>query len=151
MLMLQEIVDMICRKTRWKKPVASPGGVYSFALENDLDFQLFSLDGRHLLMESVLFTPAAGTAFDAERAAALLKINAARAGKHKSVLALKDNSKDKTNAPLILFQKIPLKDTPVELILDSLERFLNDAAFWRVQMSTGAAAYSFTSPFSLRR
>jgi hypothetical protein len=142
--MLQKVVEILCQKTHWKKPVASQDGSYSFTLENDLGFKLFSLDGSHLFMESTLFTPADGVALDADRAIALLKINAAKAGNQKSVLALKE--KDGT---LALFQKISLKDTPAESILDTLERFLNDVAFWQAQMATGATTHSFTPPFSL--
>jgi hypothetical protein len=144
--MLRKAVELICRKTRWKVPAPSAEGVYAFSLENDLGFQAFSLDGRHLFLETTLFAPAPGSTPDAERAASLLKINAARAGKQKSVLALAE----KTGA-LVLFQKIPLKDAPDELILGSLENFLNDAEFWQTQISAGASARGQASPFSFSR
>ncbi|MDR2825843.1 MAG: CesT family type III secretion system chaperone [Deltaproteobacteria bacterium] len=134
--MLQKTVELICRKTGWKQPAPSAEGVYAFSLDKELSFQVFSPDTRHLFMESTLFTPAPGSTLEAERAAALLKMNAARAAKQKSVLALAEN-----NGSLVLFQKIPLKDTADVLILDSLEHFLNDAEFWQTQMSVSAKGF----------
>jgi hypothetical protein len=142
--MLQDAVELICRETRWSKPSVSPEGSYTFMLEGDLSFRLFSPDDRHLFMESVIFTPAPGALPEAEQAARLLKINAARALKQKSVPALEEKS-----GALVLFRKILLKEASEKQLLQSLEDFLNDAAFWRAQTLNGSSGYGSSSPFSL--
>jgi hypothetical protein len=142
--MLLDAVEIICRETQWGVPPLSPEGSYAFALEGDISFRLFSLDGRHLFMESVIFSTAPGSAPDAEQAARLLKINAARVLRQQSVLALEEKS-----GALVLFRKILLKDASEKQLLQSLEDFLNDAAFWQTQALSGNSGYSPASPFSL--
>jgi hypothetical protein len=138
--MLQNVVETICRATSWSKPPASPKGSYAFALEGDLSFSLFSQDGRHLLLEAIISGPAP----EADLAARLLKINAARALRQKSVLALEEIS-----GALVLFRKLLLKDVSESELLQSLENFLNDAAFWQARALGESSGHIQASPFSL--
>jgi len=144
MTLTQQAADAITSAAGWKPAQPDAEGVFHFRLEGDLDMDFFSPDGRTGIFRSTL-TTLSGEDAESET---LLKTCAQRAvaaiRKRKSILSIDDGR-------LQLHRAIGLDAMAADMtraIPDVAKDFLNDLAWWQVQIGARSPQAS-PSPFSL--
>lgn len=137
MSFLQEAADAVTSAAGWKKAVPDAAGVFHFRLEQDLDMDLFSPDGRTLILRAEVgpLPPAERDADDVLRRCASRAVAAGR--KRRSVLTLDGGA-------LILHRLLP-REGSLEEMPRHVRDFLNDLTWWKAQAGNGSPA---ASPFS---
>lgn len=136
---LTTAVERIAGAAGWRMPVPDDAGIHHFLLEDGLDLDVGSPDGRWCVLSCDLgAAPDAATPSGADELARLGARAAATARAHGSVLSIADGR-------LELFMRVPLDDAGVDVV-EAARRFLNDEAQWREFL--GAAPAQTASPFS---
>lgn len=144
--MLHDAIRILCAAAGWKLPPAPEDGVYSFALEKDLEVRVFSPDGKDLFFQSVIANFSENTLQEDKELGRLLSISAVRARAFRSVLAMDENDR------LILFDCFPFNKYDTDSLPLNMENFLNELEFWRAQVTKAyPAPEDDGSLFSLTR
>lgn len=137
MSFLQEAADAVTSAAGWRKASPDAAEIVRFRLEDDLDMDMFSPDGRTLVLRAEVerLPSAERDADDMLRRCASRAVAAGR--KRRSVLALDGGA-------LILHRLMP-REGGVEDVPRHVRDFLNDLVWWKAQMGAGAPT---PSPFS---
>ena len=143
--LLKQAVNTITSAAGWEPASPDSDGVYHFLVDDDLEMDFFSPDGRSGIFKSTL----ARVPPDDPSATDLLKVCAQRAvavcKKRKSVLAIQDDQ-------LALHYVVKLQGASSEdlsrLATQGAKDFLNDLAWWKAQLDTRAPVPS-ASVFNL--
>lgn len=131
--LLQQAANYITSAAGWAPANSDSNGVYHFLLDDDLEMDFFSPDGRSGIFQSIL----AKVPKDDPQATELLKTCAQRAvavcKKRKSVLAIQSDQ-------LCLHQIIKFQGASPEelarLATQGAKDFLNDLAWWKAELGT---------------
>lgn len=137
---LQPIADILTQSAGWKSTLPDAGGVFRFALEDGLDFELFSPENRTGILLAVLRTRREGeellTDDEARRLGALA---AGSLKKRRSVLSVGERG-------IELYRTFPIAGTSGEIVPE-VRDFLNDLAWWKRQLSGPGQTSGASSPF----
>lgn len=135
--MLQTVINTLCSHAKWKMPQQNARGQYTFFLENNVEFSLFSPNGQDcIFLVKITDIPGGneGNTFVqniARKAAGMYK-------RKKSIVSIQDNA-------VYLHRLLLRQDIAEEQILLTAKKILNDADIWHNALSqTG----SQQSPFS---
>lgn len=146
MTLPQQAADAITSAAGWRPARPNDDGVFRFRLEGDLEMDFFSPDGRTGIFRSTLATLPDS---DAE-AEALLKTCAQRAvaacRKRKSIISI-DAGRLQLHRVIRLDGLSP--DMLGRVAPDEARAFLNDLAWWQVQVGAKSGQTAAPSPFSL--
>ena len=142
---LQNIANAITSAAGWKSASPDENGIFRFSVENGLDFQLLTPEGRTaVLLADLGAAPAQGDTQGDEELKRLASVAAASLKKRRSSFAV-------AGSRLELSRTFPMLAEEQEIRL-IVRDFLNDLAWWQAQMN-GARANSSSStsssPFSL--
>lgn len=135
--MLQTVINTLCSHAKWKTPKQNAKGQYTFFLDNNVEFALFSPNGQDCIFLVKIANISQGNEGDtfiqtiAKKAAGMYKIK-------KSVISIYDN--------IAYLHRLLLKqDSTQEKILQTAKEILNDADVWQTALSQNS---SQNSPFS---
>lgn len=136
MSFLQEAADAVTSAAGWRKTSPDAAGIFRFHLEDDLDMDMLSPDGRTLVLRAEVgpLPPVERDADDLLRRCASRAVAAGR--KRRSVLALDGGA-------LTLHRLVPREDGVAD-VPRHVRDFLNDLVWWKAQMGSA----SVVSPFS---
>ncbi len=139
---LQQLADIITRAAGWKAAVPDADGVFRFALEDGLDFELLSPENSTgVLLATLKPAPAEG---DPEAERDLQKFASLAAGcmkKRRSVFGLGESGFE-------LYRSFRMADASESSIVSEVRDFLNDLAWWKRQISGSSNVGASASPFS---
>ncbi|MEG1610508.1 MAG: hypothetical protein RR317_04935 [Bilophila sp.] len=140
MSFVQKIANVISKTAGWRVVVPDADGVVRFAMKDGLDMELFSLDGRTAVFRSeIRLLPEHDLrSTQLVQKAAQLAVGVMK--KRRSVLSLMEHR-------LMLHATVHL-DSPEALFSETAEHFLNDLAWWRVQLGD-ASGVPVPSSFTL--
>lgn len=153
MAILDDLALAVAKSAEWKKPEPQKDGAYHFRLQDDLDFALFTPDGRlGLVVGNVATLPDEGIdredmlAESARRQVGICRTRPSilafeRAG--QGMIQLDDEKKDR----LILFRRLRLESDAVIESVRQVRDFLNDLQWWR--KTTSPEFSGGASPFSM--
>ncbi len=144
---LQHIADTIAHAAGWKQPEADSEGIFHFSLEGDLDFRLFSPEGRTAILWASLGKAPDRTPEGESEVLRLAGIAAGSLVKRKSIFSLGETG-------LELHRSFSLAGTGDAAAVMEARDFLNDLAWWQRQVSGSASSArtvgtDWSSPFSL--
>ena len=149
--MLMRLIDAartLAEAAGWSPPAIAADGVCRYALEDGLDLELSSPDGRTLILAADLGEAPVLKEGNEEAARARLEriglLSAASMRKRASVLSIHEGR-------LRLTRTLSLQSAHQGALLAAAEGFLNDQAFWRDALGDGArtSMSSSDSPFSM--
>lgn len=135
--MLQTVINTLCSHAKWKMPQQNAKGQYSFFLENNVEFSLFSPNGQDcIFLVKIADIPGGneGETFIqaiAHKAAGMYKIK-------KSIVSIQDNT-------VYLHRLLFKQESAEEQILQTAKEILNDADVWHTALSQNSSHHS---PFS---
>ena len=138
---LEDAVRIIAEAAGWKIAAPDEHGARHYLLEEGLDLDIESPDGRVLVASADLGdAPEAGSPGADEEWVRIGKLAAGVMKRRASVLAANEGR-------LELFRTVDLSQAGVTELVDAVRDFLNDEAWWRANLSAvpGQAA----SPFSM--
>ena len=142
---LQGIADAITSAAGWKSASPDEEGIFRFSLENGLDFQLLTPEGRTaVLLADLGSAPSRGDTQGDEELKRLASVAAASLRKRRSSFAV-------AGTRLELSRTFPMQADEQEIRLIARD-FLNDLAWWQAQVSgthTNSSSNTSSSPFSL--
>jgi len=142
---LQNIADAITSAAGWKSASPDEDGIFRFSLENGLDFQLLTPEGRTaILLADLGAAPAQGDTQGDEELKRLASVAGASLKKRRSSFAV-------AGTRLELSRTFPMQTDEQEIRL-IVRDFLNDLAWWQAQVSgtrTNSSSNTSSSPFSL--
>lgn len=138
---LADVVRQLADAAGWKPAPTDSEGVCRYLLEDGLDLEISSPDGRVCVFSADLGgAPDAATLQGAAELVDIGKAAAAVMRSQASVLSIDDGR-------LTLYQKFDMNEVSDEALIRAARTFLNDQAWWRGHLSPGSAGES-TSPFS---
>ena len=156
MALMDEAVQAVVDAAGWKKPESSRDGACHFHLKGDLDFSLFSPDGRTCIMRGTVAELPSDNMQRDDLLKDVSKRQVAVCRKRPSVLTVEqagqslmasDDGKDK----LLLFRQIRLEAGQYEAVKIAVKEFLNDLAWWKASLGTrqnsSASFFSMQSMF----
>jgi len=139
---LAQAVDSIAQAAGWSHVSADTAGVYRYFLEDGLDLELSSPDGRLCVLSADMgLAPTPDEADSTER---LVKIGRLAAGimkRRASVITVDDSN-------LQLTRTFDLTTASEQDCIEQASDFLNDEAWWKANLNDTEAPSS-TSPFSM--
>ena len=143
---LQNIANIITASAGWKNASPDGEGVFRFAIEGGLDFQLFSPENRTaILLADLGNAPSLGDLQGEGEIKRLASVAAASLKKRRSSFAIAGDR-------LELTYSFPIQENDEQVIRQVMRDFLNDFAWWKQQVKGEAANTSSntsSSPFSL--
>jgi len=137
---LDDAVTVLASRAGWKTPSPDADGAWFFHLADGLDFALFALDDRNIVIRGeVAPVPQEGSARDAFLAEAAGR-QAGVCRKRPSILALEGSGQSLISSPpageyLILYRLLTPEQGQAAFEV-SVRDFLNDLAWWKA--ATGA-------------
>jgi hypothetical protein len=142
--LLQQTADRITQAAGWTPALADEKGIFHFFLEGNLDFDLFSPEGRTGILYAFLGNLPAQESLNSDEY--MHRIAALAAGslkKRRSVFSVGDHGME-------LHRSFSLMETDPMLLLSETRDFLNDLAWWKKQLSSSKnTVQSDMSPFSI--
>lgn len=135
--MLQTVINTLCSHAKWKMPKQNAQGQYTFFLDNNVEFSLFSPNGQDcIFLVKIADIPQGNEGENliqniAAKAAGMYKIK-------KSVVSVRDNA-------VYLHRLLLKQEINQERILPAAKEILNDADIWHTALTQGS---SQSSPFS---
>lgn len=135
--MLQTVINTLCSHAKWKMPQQNARGQYSFFLENNAEFSLFSPNGQDCVFLVKVADIPQGNESDtfiqtiAQKAAGMYKLK-------KSIVSIQDNA-------VYLHRLLFRQDIAEEQILQTAKEILNDADVWHTALAQNSSQHS---PFS---
>ena len=143
---LQNIADIITASAGWKNATPDEAGVFRFAIEGGLDFQLFSPDNRTaILLADLGAAPALGTIQGEDEIKRLASVAAASLKKRRSAFAI-------AGERLELTYTFPVLENDELTLRQIMKDFLTDLAWWKQQVKgkdANTSSNTSSSPFSL--
>ncbi|MGN1149749.1 MAG: CesT family type III secretion system chaperone [Sutterella sp.] len=139
---LASAVAAVAHTAGWRQALPDENGVYHYFLENGLDLDIRSPDGRTCILSADLGEAPDPNMQDAE--SELIRIGRLAAGiqrRRSSVLSVNEGR-------LELFRTVDLNAADERRLAAEVRDFLNDQAWWRLNLQGASAASS--SPFSMQ-
>ncbi len=139
---LSDFVDVLARQAEWTAPVPDAEGIYHFYLEDGIDLDIRSPEGRTCIISADLGSePEADSPQASGEMLKLGKTAAAGASKRQSVLCL-------ALGRIELYRRIDLQQTSMAQFVEQVRDFLNDEMWWKNVLSGTAPSASPFSAFS---
>jgi hypothetical protein len=135
--MLQTVINTLCSHAKWKMPQQNTQGQYTFFLDNNVEFSLFSPNGQ----DCIFLVKIADIPHGNEGESFIQNIAAKAAGMYKikkSIVSIRDNA-------VYLHRLVLKQEINQERILQTAKEILNDADIWHTALTHGS---SQNSPFS---
>lgn len=134
MALMDEAARTLAASAGWKLPNPEKDGTYRFRLQGELDFDLFSPDGRVCIMRGeVASLPVDGSGReDALARAARMQVGVCRS--RPSVLAVEGPGRDR----LVLYRQVRLETGRSDALVGEVRDFLNDFDWWRAAWGGGS-------------
>lgn len=143
-LNLNSAVAVVAGAAGWKLTAPDENGVYHYFLENGLDLDIRSPDGRLCVLSADLGAAPDPARPDAE--AEYVRIGRLAAGiqrKRASILSTDESGR------LELFRTVDLSTVQEQRLIEEVRDFLNDQAWWRLNLQGSSAQSDSASPFSM--
>lgn len=140
-LALKEAVEAVAGAAGWKITTPDESGVYHYLLEEGLDLDLASPDGRTLILSADLGgAPQSSEPGVDEEWKRIGRLAAAVLRKRASILSCHAGR-------LELYRTVILTHAEPQEIIEACKDFLNDQAWWRANLNSNTTATT-ASPFS---
>lgn len=140
-LALQKAVEAVAGAAGWKIATPDENGVYHYLLEEGLDLDMASPDGRTLILSADLGgAPQEDQPGVDEEWKRIGHLAAAVQRKRSSILS-------RHAGRLELYLAVDLMASEPNKIIDACKDFLNDQAWWRANLNSNASVAA-ASPFS---
>ena len=139
---LQQIADTITQAAGWKQAAADERGVFHFALDGDLDFDLLSPDGRTAFLCADLgAAPLPDTPQGADELRRLSGLAAGALKKRRTIFSI-------SGSDLQVHRSFAIATVSDEQIRLECRDFINDLAWWKKQITGKSSIQSPSSPFN---
>jgi hypothetical protein len=139
---LSDFVNALALQAEWTVTDPDAEGVYHFYLEDGIDLDIRTPDGRTCIISADLGNePENGTVTGDNEIRMLGKASAASAQKRASVLCL-------AKGRIELYRRIDLQQTGTLKFIEQVRDFLNDQMWWKNVLSGSAPSASPFSGFS---
>ncbi len=139
---LFDYVNALAQRAGWSVTAPDGEGIYHFYLEDGIDLDIRSPDGRNCIVSADLGSePDASSPQAASELQKLGRIAAAGATKRPSVLSL-------AKGRLELYRRLDLRQVSQDRFIEQVRDFLNDQMWWKNVLSGNAPSSSPFSAFS---
>jgi len=153
MALLQNAVSALAAQAGWRQPVQADDGAYHFRLAGELDFAVFSPDGRQCVIRATLMSvPDTGAERD-ELLALVAQRQVGACRTRASTVALEkagDNLlRESMQGERLILYRLTDMSSGQEVLNLSVKDFLNDLAWWKAACGSPAQVVHEQPVFSM--